>query len=160
MMLFTFVGLTAIDVSLCGPTEVVSQSVFAFGVACVAVVQIAVPVFTAGPDPNTALGTGAGALIALCVKSTGCGSSPPNATTLSTSAAPATGRNAAASRKACPLILLPFSRHGRLSAYDDFTGKAGCWFALTGITGDDSDLRELVEVDLPRRAVGGDVAEP
>src|SRR5258708_6848424 len=110
MMLFTFVGLTAIDVSLWAPADVVSQSVFAFGVACVAVVQIAVPVFTAGPDPNTALGTGAGALIALCVKSTGCGSSSPKATTLNTSAAPATVRNTAASRKACSLMLLPFPR--------------------------------------------------
>ena len=68
MMLFAFVGLTAIDVSLCGPTDVVSQSVFALAVVCVAVVQIAVPVFTAGPDPNVALGTGAGASIGLCVE--------------------------------------------------------------------------------------------
>src|SRR4051794_29259427 len=79
-MFEVLVGLTAIDVSLCGPTEDVSQSVLAFGPDWVAVVQIAVPVLTAGPDPNTALGTGAGALIALWVKSTGCGPSSPRAT--------------------------------------------------------------------------------
>src|SRR3954447_1012653 len=59
-----------------------------------------------------------------------------------------------------PSFFSPFPRHGRLSAYDDYAAKAGSWFALTSITGDDSDLRERVEVDLPRRAVGGDVAEP
>ena len=71
-----FVGLTAIDVSLCGPADVVSQSVLTLAVTCAAVVQIAVPVLTAGPEPNTAPATGAGASTTLCVKSTGCGSSP------------------------------------------------------------------------------------
>src|SRR5690242_5120372 len=70
-----FVGLTAIDVSLCGPADVVSQSVLALAASCAAVVQIAVPVLTAGAVPNTAPGTGAGASVTLCVKSTGCGSS-------------------------------------------------------------------------------------
>src|SRR5437763_3644275 len=37
------------------------------------------PVFTAGPLPNTAPATGAGALVTLCAKSTGCGSPSPNA---------------------------------------------------------------------------------
>ena len=55
-MLFAFVGLTAIDVSLCGPIDVVSQSVFALAPVCAGVVQIAVPVLTAGAVPNTALG--------------------------------------------------------------------------------------------------------
>src|SRR6185437_7840296 len=71
-----FAGLTAIDVSLCGPADAVSQSVLALAVSCAAVVQIAVPVLTAGPVPNTAPATGAGASTTLCVKSTGCGSSP------------------------------------------------------------------------------------
>src|ERR1700751_2188853 len=102
-MLFTLVGLTAIDVSLCGPTDVVSQSVFAFGVSCCAVVQIAVPVFTAGPDPKVEFGTGAGALSALCEKSTGCGSLSPNAATLATSAAPTTTSATAPAR----IFLLP-----------------------------------------------------
>ena len=69
-----FAGLTAMDVSLCGPADAVSQSVLALAATCVAVVQIAVPVLTAGAVPNTAPGTGAGASTALCVKSTGCGS--------------------------------------------------------------------------------------
>src|SRR5260370_2454162 len=79
-MLLAFVGLTAIDVSLCGPTVAVSQSVLTFAVVWVGVVQIAVPVVTVGPDPNPPPGAGAGALIALCVKSTGCGSPSANAT--------------------------------------------------------------------------------
>src|SRR6266446_1861579 len=136
-MFFTFVGLTAIDVSLCGPVDVVSQSVFAFAVACVAVVQIAVPVFTAGPEPNTALGTGAGALIALWVKSTGCGSLSPNATTLTTSAAPATANNAAASRQACCLILdLPFPRLAVCRPTVILSGRWGNRFASTGTSGE------------------------
>src|SRR5580765_6534815 len=106
-MLFTFVGLTAIDVSLCGPVDVVSQSVFACAALCTAVVQIAVPVFTAGPEPNVALGTGAGASNGLCVKSTGCGSSSANAATLTTNAATRTTRITAESRAVRLLILPP-----------------------------------------------------
>src|SRR5262249_57087427 len=68
-------GSIAIDVSLCGPADVVSQSVLALAASCVAVAQIAVPVLTAGALPNTAPGMGAGASVTLCVKSTGCGSS-------------------------------------------------------------------------------------
>src|SRR5579864_5381402 len=117
-MLFTLVGLTAIDVSLCAPTDVVSQSVFAFGVNCGAVVQIAVPVFTAGPVPNTALGTGAGALIALCVKSTGCGSLSPNAATLATSAAPTTTIATAPARIFLLPMLSPFLSARPASASD------------------------------------------
>src|SRR6266850_6331123 len=68
-MLLASFGLTAIDVSLWGPAED-SQSVFAL-TPCGAVVQIAVPVFTAGPVPNTDPATGAGAPATLWVKSTG-----------------------------------------------------------------------------------------
>src|SRR6266704_3044105 len=75
-MFCEFTGLTAIDVSLCGPADVVSQSVLTLAASCAAVVQIAVPVLTAGAVPNTAPGTGAGASTTLCVKSTGCTSSP------------------------------------------------------------------------------------
>ena len=70
-MLSGSVGLTAIDVSLCGPTDVVSQSVFAFAPVCFAVVQIAVPVFTGGAVPKTADVTGAGASVTLWAKSIG-----------------------------------------------------------------------------------------
>src|SRR4029077_12350435 len=77
-MLLASVGLTAIEVSLCGPTDDVSQSVLTFAVSCVAVVQIAVPVLTAGPVPNTAPGTGAAASLMLWVKSTGSTLSPPS----------------------------------------------------------------------------------
>src|SRR6476646_7776625 len=69
-MLLWSVGLTAIEVSLWGPAEA-SQSVLAL-TPCGAVVQIAVPVFTAGPVPNTEPATGAGAPTTLWVKSTGC----------------------------------------------------------------------------------------
>src|SRR5580765_5545540 len=110
-MLFTFVGLTAIDVSLCGPVDVVSQSVFACAALCTAVVQIAVPVFTAGPEPNVALGTGAGASNGLCVKSTGCGSSSANAATLTTNAATRTTRITAESRAVRLLILPPIDEN-------------------------------------------------
>src|SRR4051794_4528975 len=74
-MLSESAGLTAIDVSLCGPT-VGAQSVLTFAAPDVVVEQIAVPVLTAGPEPYTAPATGAGASNTLCVKSTGCGSSP------------------------------------------------------------------------------------
>jgi len=68
MMFCPFVGLTAIAVSLCGPTDPGSvQSVLTLSVVCVSVVQIAVPVLTAGAVPNTALSTGAGAPVTLCV---------------------------------------------------------------------------------------------
>ena len=63
----------AIAVSLCGPTDASVQSVLAFGVVWVAVVQMAVPVFTDGAVPNTAPSTGAGAPVTLCAKSIGCG---------------------------------------------------------------------------------------
>src|SRR5215472_238233 len=73
------VGLTAIEVSLCGPTDGSVQSVLTFDALDVAVVQIAVPVLTAGAVPKTAPVTGAGAFITF-VKSTGCGlSSAPAA---------------------------------------------------------------------------------
>src|SRR5437899_8448796 len=74
MMFCALVGVTAIRVSLCGPTGPGSkQSVLAFGVVWVAVVQMAVPVLTDGVVPNTALSTGAGAPVTLCAKSIGCG---------------------------------------------------------------------------------------
>src|SRR5262249_21686878 len=66
------VGLIAIEVSLCGPTDGSVQSVLTFDALDVAVVQMAVPVLTAGAVPKTAPVTGAGAFITL-VKSTGCG---------------------------------------------------------------------------------------
>src|SRR5215467_10577737 len=77
------VGLTAIEVSLCGPTDGSAQSVLTLDALDVAVVQMAVPVLTAGVVPKTAPVTGAGALATLFVKSTGCGLS---------SAATASGR--------------------------------------------------------------------
>src|SRR6266581_8612524 len=70
------VGLTAIEVSLCGPFEGSAQSVLALAPVCLVVVQIAVPVFTGGLVPNTPSGTGAGAPRTLWLLSTGCGSSP------------------------------------------------------------------------------------
>src|SRR5437879_272609 len=73
-MFRVLVGLTAIDVSLCGPA-VGAQSVLTFAALDVVVEQIAVPVLTAGPVPTTAPATGAGASKALCGRSTGCGSS-------------------------------------------------------------------------------------
>src|SRR5262249_61117877 len=66
------VGLIAIEVSLCGPTDGSVQSVLTFDALDVAVVQMAVPVLTAGAVPKTAPVTGAGAFITL-VKSIGCG---------------------------------------------------------------------------------------
>src|SRR6266702_7220072 len=72
-MFSPLVGLIAIDVSLCGPTDASVQSVLALAVVCVPVVQIAVPVLTAGAVPNTAPSTGAGAPVTLCAKSMGCG---------------------------------------------------------------------------------------
>src|SRR2546423_7448726 len=74
MMLLVFVGLTAIDVSLCG--VLCSQSVLTFAAVDVVVEQIGVPILVADPEPNTAPAIGAGASKALCVKSIGCGSSP------------------------------------------------------------------------------------
>jgi hypothetical protein len=73
-MFWVFVGLTAIDVSLCGPMP--SQSVFTFADVCVGVVQIAVPVFVAGAVPKTALVTGAGASLTLWTNSMGSSPSP------------------------------------------------------------------------------------
>src|SRR5262249_54042323 len=74
-MLFVSVGLTAIDVSLCGPA-VGEQSVLRSAAGEVVGVQIAVPGLVFGPVPNTALVTGAGASTTLWVKLTGCGSPP------------------------------------------------------------------------------------
>src|SRR5262249_52815877 len=91
-MLFGSVGLTAIDVSLCGPPKVVvwpSQSVLKFGPDCGPVVQIAVPVFVDGDCPKTAPATGAGASLTLWLKSTGCGSSSPSAVATPTASASA-----------------------------------------------------------------------
>ena len=68
-MLSSLVGLTAMDVSLLGP--VFSQSVSTLAVCWVAVVQILSPGPSAGPLPNTAEGTGAGASRMLCVNSMG-----------------------------------------------------------------------------------------
>src|SRR5262245_43970588 len=78
-------GLTAIEVSLCGPAKP-SQSVLALAPLWVGVEQIASPRFTVGPLPNTEPATGAGASVALCVKSTGW--------TLSPSSSPNTGLTA------------------------------------------------------------------
>src|SRR5689334_18794097 len=83
MMFWGLVGLTAIDVSLCGTFR--SQSVLTFAAVVVAVVQMAVPVFVwPGELPNTALVTGAGALTALWTKSTGWTFSPASAPALAT----------------------------------------------------------------------------
>src|SRR3954454_6774815 len=92
------VGLTAIEVSLCGLFT--SQSVLTFGVACVGVVQIAVPVLVAGAPPKTAPATGAGASVALWVKSTGCGSSSAVAGNAAAPTASATVPSTAAARTA------------------------------------------------------------
>src|SRR5436190_10485249 len=77
MMFNGFVGLTAIDVSLCGWFR--SQSVFTFAppatVDTGVVEQNGTPCVPFPPWPNTADVTGAGASRMLCVKSTGCGSS-------------------------------------------------------------------------------------
>src|SRR6266436_4303764 len=77
-MFCVFVGLTAIEVSLCGPF--VSQSVLTFVVLCVGVVQIAVPVATFGPFAHWVSATGAGASETLWVMSIGCGLSSESAT--------------------------------------------------------------------------------
>jgi hypothetical protein len=69
MMFSSFVGLTAIEVSLLGPFF--SQPVSTFGVFCVGVVQITCPGLTGVPLPKTAPATGAGASKTLCVISTG-----------------------------------------------------------------------------------------
>src|SRR5258708_33375597 len=88
-MFSLLVGLTGMEVSLCGLLAP-SQSVLTFAPVCVGVVQIAVPVLTAGPVPNTAPVTGAGASLTLCVKLIGCGlSSPSAAATLAPSASAA-----------------------------------------------------------------------
>src|SRR6266567_6955963 len=71
-MFIGLVGLTAIEVSLCGPTDSSVQSVLTLAAVEVEVVQIAVPVLTGGEDPNTPPATGAGAFTTLCVKSRGC----------------------------------------------------------------------------------------
>src|SRR3954452_11467180 len=92
------VGFTAIDVSLCGP--LVSQSVFTLAALVVAVVQIAVPVLTWGPVPNTAPAIGAWVSRMLWVKSTGCGS-PPSSPAARAGPAPATStRDADAASRA------------------------------------------------------------
>src|SRR5215831_944440 len=70
-------GLTAIEVSLCGPTDCSAQSVLTLAAVELEVAQMAVPVFTDGAVPNTAPGIGAGEFTALCVKSIGCGLSSP-----------------------------------------------------------------------------------
>src|SRR5690349_15556292 len=75
MTLSGFVGLTAIDVSLCGPTDLVSQSVLTFASAAGVDEQNGVPILTVGPEPLTAVAIGAGESTPLCVKSIGCGSS-------------------------------------------------------------------------------------
>src|SRR4051794_15490263 len=70
MMLFRFVGFTAMDDSLCGTLS--SQDVLTFAALDVAVEQIGTPLRTApGGLPNTAVVTGAGASAALWVKSIG-----------------------------------------------------------------------------------------
>jgi hypothetical protein len=90
-MLFGFVGFTAIDVSLCG--TLCSQSVLTLAAVEVVVEQIGVPIFAPGLEPKTALVTGAGASMTLCVKSIGCALSSAEATPApmpTTSAAQAT----------------------------------------------------------------------
>src|SRR4029077_4479597 len=75
-MFIELVGLTAIEVSLCGPTDPWAQSVLTFsfvGSTAVVVVQNAVPVLTFGAVPNCADVSGAGAPITLCEKLIGCG---------------------------------------------------------------------------------------
>ena len=58
-MLSSLVGLIAIDVSLLGPFF--SQSVSTFALVWNGVVQMRSPGWSAGPLPNTAPATGAGA---------------------------------------------------------------------------------------------------
>src|SRR5437899_9265808 len=91
MMLLWFVGLTAMDVSLCGVFS--SQDVLTFAAFDVAVEHSGVPISASGLLPNAALVTGAGASTPLCVMSIGWVRSPP-------SPAPAApvARNATASR--------------------------------------------------------------
>src|SRR5947207_15060301 len=100
MMFAALVGLTAIEVSLCGLTP--SQSVLTFAAACVGVEQIAVPGLAAGALPNTAPATGAGASVALCAKSTGCGSSSPSAGPTPTPSASAAAAAATTARRILP----------------------------------------------------------
>src|SRR3954465_3899519 len=69
MVFDPFLGLTAIDVSLCGLLP--SQSVTTLAAFDVAVVQIARPTWTFGPFENTVAVTGAGAWVALWTKSIG-----------------------------------------------------------------------------------------
>src|SRR5262245_31368906 len=110
MMLFGFVGLTAMDVSLCGPA-VGAQSVLTFGATDGAVVQMAVPVFTGGELPNTALVTGAGASVTLCVKLIGCGSPPSSpAAVVAPTASPVSAKmqTAGARRRSQGVESMPF----------------------------------------------------
>src|SRR5690242_3980180 len=74
MMLLWLVGLTAMDVSLCG--RLCSQAVLTLAAIDVAVVQIGVPILAPGLEPKTALVTGAGASTPLWANSIGCGLSP------------------------------------------------------------------------------------
>src|SRR6266700_7184463 len=90
-MFIGLAGLTAIEVSLCGPTDGSVQSVLTLAAVEVAVVQMAVPVLTDGAVPNTAPGTGAGAFTTLCVKSRGCGLSSAAAASVCPSATAAIG---------------------------------------------------------------------
>jgi len=85
MILLVSVGFTAIDVSLCGETSP-SQSVFTFAAFVVGVVQIAVPVLTAGAVPKTAFVTGAGAPVTLWAKPIGW--NPPSPFGIAPRAAP------------------------------------------------------------------------
>src|SRR3954447_17024716 len=76
MMLFEFVGFTAMDVSLCGTLS--SQDVLTFVALDVAVEQIGTPLCTApGGLPKTAVVTGAAVSTALWVKSIGWVRPPP-----------------------------------------------------------------------------------
>src|SRR5712691_3958772 len=92
-MFSTLVGLTAIEVSLCGPSDDSVQSVLTLTPVDGAVVQMAVPVLTDGVVPNTASVTGAGAPHTLCAKSSGCGLSSAATTSVwPTVIAPTTAR--------------------------------------------------------------------
>src|SRR6266516_2286841 len=77
MKFWVFVGLTAIDVSLCGPA-VGAQSVLALAPVWIGVVQIFWPGLRELSEPKTAPATGAGASTTLWVKSTGWMMSPPS----------------------------------------------------------------------------------
>src|SRR5690349_18028774 len=96
MMLSWSVGLTAIDVSLCGLFA--SQLVLTLAAVDVAVVHSALPFFVAGPLPKTECVTGAGASTTLWTKSTGWLIPSPSSAETTAGTASASTATAAARR--------------------------------------------------------------